>query len=354
MKRTRNNRKYKKQVFPLSYIIGIFILLAAIIFSVLGMMSNASEKDPAASPSAALTPSPTPTGKETPSPSASSEVTAPVVSGEKPAVSKNPNATPIAETDFTMVTKSHDDIYQGNLILVNNEYPFQFKDFQERVCLYENKTNSYKVSDYDVYVGENTVEPLNAMLSAFYYKKGTDDSYIISGYRSFERQQTLFNNEVAEKGEAEAIHWVAKPGTSEHHTGLAIDFGVLYDNGEYYTYEGTGDFAWINENCYKYGFIVRYKSEKKDITGISYEPWHFRYLGIPHATKINELDICLEEYIEYLRDYSYKKPLLIETDDGSVYETYFCAGLAAYVPKNNSYEISGNNVDGFIVTAKIG
>lgn len=361
---SRKNGSYKKNknTIPFTYIIGIVFLAAAVVLSVKGMLANPSEKTP--SPAVSYAPSPNPTGTAAQSPISSpaqspstintaSDVAPPPVSTQEPSDSKNISADPIPDTEFKPLDKKYDDIYQGNLILVNNDYPFQFIDFIERVCLYDNKTNSYKVSDSDLYVGENTIEPLNSMLDAFYSKKSTDDVYIISGYRSYDTQQSLFNREIAEKGETEAIHWVARPGTSEHHSGLAIDFGILYDNGEYYEYDGKDDFAWINENCYKYGFVVRYQSEKKNTTGIYYEPWHFRYLGIPHATKITQLGYCLEEYIEYLRNYSYKKPLLIKTDDGSVYETYFCAGLTAYVPKNYSYELSGNNVDGFIVTVKI-
>ncbi len=360
----------KNKAISYSYIIGIVFLIVTVVLLVKNMI--ATQKDNLTAISAAPTPiqaenavsssasspSPSPSPSPTPSPTPIPS-TKPAASGINPSrvssqpKQKNTSAAPLSDTEFKPLTKLQDDIFKGNLILVNNKYPYKFIGNINRVCLFESKTNSYKVSDYNIFTGEITVTPLNSMLDDFYSEMGTDDAFIISGYRSYETQQYLFDREIADKGEAEAVHWVARPGTSEHHTGLAIDFGILYDNGTYYEYDGTGDFAWINENCYKYGFIVRYQNNKKNITGIYYEPWHFRYVGIPHATKITELGLCLEEYIDYIRSYSYKKPLLIQTDDGSVYETYYCAGITAYVPINYSYEISGNNIDGFIVTVKI-
>ncbi len=271
-----------------------------------------------------------------------------------PTAAATPSPTPSDEyANFTAVLKTQNDIYNGKLILVNGSNPYKSADPEKMVGIYDNKKSSYKVSDTTDTMSKDIVVPLNSMLDAFYSKTGNDDVTILCGFRSVELQQKLFTQEVAEKGETEAVHWVARPGTSEHHTGLAVDFGVYTDSGEYHTYDGTGDFAWINQNCYKYGFIVRYQTEKKSITGIYNEPWHFRYVGVPHATEMTKLGLCLEEYMEYLRKYTCKNPLVINTDDGSKYETYFCQGLTVYVPKSGSYEVSGNNSDGFIVTVKI-
>lgn len=89
-------------------------------------------------------------------------------------------------------------------------------------------------------------------------------------------------------------------GTSEHNTGLGFD---ILQKGSYYLtsqFENTAQFKWLMENAEDYGFILRYQKDKIDITGIMYEPWHFRYVGVEHAKRINELGFCLEEYIEYL------------------------------------------------------
>ena len=89
-------------------------------------------------------------------------------------------------------------------------------------------------------------------------------------------------------------------GTSEHNTGLGFD---ILQSGNYTlstSFENSAQFKWLMENAENYGFVLRYAKDKTDITGIMYEPWHFRYVGVEHAKKMNELGLCLEEYIEYL------------------------------------------------------
>lgn len=115
---------------------------------------------------------------------------------------------------------------------------------------------------------------------------------LISGFRSYSRQQTLYNNYVARDGQALADTYSARPGQSEHQTGLAFDVGKLDDN-----YGSTPAGIWLKENCHKYGFILRYPKGKESITGYQYEPWHIRYVGVEHATKIMNQNITLEEYL---------------------------------------------------------
>ena len=130
---------------------------------------------------------------------------------------------------------------------------------------------------------------------------------ICSAYRSVERQEQVFGDSMKERVKSGMSYWkayeetarnVAIPGTSEHALGLSLD---LISNQ--YTeldekQEETKEAKWLAENCYKYGFILRYPPEKTNITGITYEPWHYRYAGEEHATKIKELGITLEEYLQ--------------------------------------------------------
>jgi D-alanyl-D-alanine carboxypeptidase len=129
---------------------------------------------------------------------------------------------------------------------------------------------------------------------------------ICSSYRTIERQKTLFNNQVEkyvsrgysrDEAEKEAAKWVAVPGTSEHHTGLAVDIVALSYQHLDEEQENTAEQQWLMKNAYKYGFILRYPSNKSDITGIGYEPWHYRYVGKEAAKEIYERDVCLEEYL---------------------------------------------------------
>lgn len=116
----------------------------------------------------------------------------------------------------------------------------------------------------------------------------------ISAYRSYEYQKGLYDNYVKRDGIEQADTYSARPGYSEHQTGLVVDI----DNGviDYNHFEDTKEFNWMQENAYQYGFILRYPKGKEDITGYTYESWHYRYVGIKIATYIHEYEITLDEY----------------------------------------------------------
>lgn len=124
---------------------------------------------------------------------------------------------------------------------------------------------------------------------------------MVSGYRSYDRQAELFANRTSECGgdEGEAAKTVARPGTSEHQTGLAVDISSPnFDNQLEEEFGSTQEGIWLQENSYKYGFILRYPEECTDHTGIYYEPWHFRYVGVGPATEMYNQGVCLEEYLQ--------------------------------------------------------
>ena len=125
--------------------------------------------------------------------------------------------------------------------------------------------------------------------------------YVRSPYRSYATQEMLFNNKVkkviaagtpADEAEAKAAQAVARPGTSEHQTGLAIDFNVASS-----TFEKSPGFRWMMANAENYGFILRYPKNKTDVTGIMYESWHWRFVGINVAKEMNAMGVVLEEYL---------------------------------------------------------
>ena len=126
---------------------------------------------------------------------------------------------------------------------------------------------------------------------------------VISSYRTYDDQKAMLlkkYNSFRDKGysqedaQVEALKWAAYPGYSEHQLGLAIDVGT--SNSEKCSKDRV--WSWLKEHCAEYGFIWRYSEEKSDITGISNEPWHFRYVGVEAATYIMENNLCLEEYME--------------------------------------------------------
>ena len=124
---------------------------------------------------------------------------------------------------------------------------------------------------------------------------------IISGFRSYETQETLYNRYAARDGKELADTYSARPGHSEHQTGLAADINSVDQS-----FEDTEEGIWLNNNCYKYGFIIRYPKGKEDITGYIFEPWHIRYVGVSLATTLyNDGDwITLEEYYNITSSYN--------------------------------------------------
>lgn len=121
-----------------------------------------------------------------------------------------------------------------------------------------------------------------------------------SGYRSYEYQTTLYDRYVSRDGKEAADRYSARPGHSEHQTGLAFDIGEKGREDLWLTSEfgETAAGKWLKENAYKYGFILRYPKGKEEITGFMYESWHFRYLEGDLSTKVHEAGVTLEEYLE--------------------------------------------------------
>lgn len=130
--------------------------------------------------------------------------------------------------------------------------------------------------------------------------------FVAQGYRTEEEQQLLldqkqkaYENEGNSPKEARKLaeQWVAVPGTSEHQIGIAVDINADTEKSK-----AEDVYDWLADNAHKYGFINRYPADKTDITGISNEPWHYRYVGVDAATEIYEKDLCLEEYIETINN----------------------------------------------------
>ncbi|MDU4889101.1 MAG: M15 family metallopeptidase [Clostridium sp.] len=133
-------------------------------------------------------------------------------------------------------------------------------------------------------------------------KEAGHEMFLSSGYRSYNLQSLFYNNDLQSNGGVET-GYVAAPGTSEHHLGLAIDLtshNVNLDLTD--EFENTPEGQWALNNAYKYGFILRYKADKEDITGYKYEPWHYRYIGNKDISKLcHDKDITLEELLDYVK-----------------------------------------------------
>ena len=182
-----------------------------------------------------------------------------------------------------------------NLILVNGDHPLP-QDFQ--IPALTQLRNNHAIDQRAYPALQRMMDDCRA--------EGLQPT-ICSSYRSWEKQEELFQRKVQsclpqagslEEAEEQAAVWVARPGTSEHQAGLAVDIVdksyQLLDEGQ----EDTAVQKWLMEHCAEYGFILRYPTEKSALTGVGYEPWHYRYVGEEAAGEIMSRGICLEEYLE--------------------------------------------------------
>ena len=176
-----------------------------------------------------------------------------------------------------------------NLILVNEDYYIP---------------EDYKVTLVKLDNGERVDERICPALLEMFEEAEKDDVYMVvaDGYRSHKEQEEVVKEKTKEYQKRVLIPWIAKmmaekwvaiPGTSEHQLGIAVDI-----NADAIHSSGQQVYQWLSNHAYEYGFIQRYPSDKSNITGINYEPWHYRYVGEDVAKEMFETDICLEEYLE--------------------------------------------------------
>lgn len=246
--------------------------------------------------------------------------------------------------------RSEGDLHAGELILVSNEAPFVFPEEQSLSSVLEGKNGCYLVRDSTVLLAPVALEALNRMMADFAAQGGPKVVNVVAGHRTREFQQHLFDQSAERNGLEHARRYVARPGGSEHHTGYALDFSLYFPDGASDTFDGTGTCRWIVEHAAEYGFTLRYPEDKEAVTGIAPESWHYRYVGTPHAAEMAARGLCLEEYLEFLRQYPWEGTHLYAEAAGQTWEVYFCPADALMVPSDAPYTVSGDNTGGFIVT----
>lgn len=229
-------------------------------------------------------------------------ISAIVESVKKDNVSSSPSSKSAVSDDISSVAeqkKEPEMVQRGEytlnadysrLALVNAEYPLpEDYNYGWNLTTIESKYHNGQLDKIDAGVWPY----MKAMVEAA-WKDGVK-LFVWSPYRSYETQKMLFENRVKKEGgdEQKAATAVARPGTSEHNTGLCADFNMASSQ-----FENTEMFKWMCENAEDYGFILRYPKNKIDITGVMYESWHWRFVGINRAKEINNLNVTLEEYIK--------------------------------------------------------
>lgn len=243
--------------------------------------------------------------------------------------------------DTATIRIDKEQIYKGDLILVNKEYPVHKKGVATDILelsRHDELTQGFELLDRSIELSKRVTERFSEMTAAA-AKDCAENFRISSGYRDQEEQGRLYK----EKGADYAL----PAGYSEHNTGLSLDIGSSL--GEI---KGSPEGKWLRANAWNYGFILRYPEDKTNITGIKYEAWHFRYVGLPHSLVMKEKNMVLEEY---LADLKQRKRQQITVADRKYLILYVPASQlgSVHVPAGHPYTVSGNNSDGVIVTVEL-
>ena len=253
-----------------------------------------------------------------------------------------------------------DTLLKNNMLLVNRSNTLGRAYFPADMVYGKPSRGRAAVA---VRLDREAMRQLNYMLDAA-YSEGVSGMVITSAFRNFDKQTSLYNektNALSRKmsrktAMEEASKVVAIPGSSEHQTGLAADIcsegvGLISNFGN------TKQGKWLKENSWKFGFVIRYPKEKTAKTGIIYEPWHIRYVGEVHSEIMKDKDMCLEEYVEYLKE---NKAISFVDSRGGSYAIQYVSkydfnrdGLRLSLPQTSAWSISNCTKDSYILTIKL-
>ena len=244
------------------------------------------------------------------------------------------------------LTLKREALNQGSLLLVNARHPLPESVDPERLTPF-NGTG--------VLLERRTA----LVLENLFHTLGCGSFLLpVSGYRTLEDQKQIYASSLAEHGEEFTRKYVALPDCSEHQTGLAIDLALNREPVDFIRpwFPRDGICGRFREKMTSYGFVERYPEGKEGITGIAAEPWHFRYVGIPHAAIMERHGFCLEEYIDYLSLFPADgRHLEIEIQNKS-FEIFYQkigpaeASITLSLPSSLPFQVSGTNTGGFAVT----
>lgn len=195
----------------------------------------------------------------------------------------------------------------GYITLINTYFPLDKAYVPEDLTNIRDTRSGYDKQKIRLYAAKALEAFLNEAKA-----EGVTNVSVTSGYRSYSLQSYLFNQRLQqfsslgkEGAYAAAAKIVNPPGSSEHQSGLCVDMHNL--TAADVKFAATKEAQWLADNCWKFGFILRYPEDKVEVTGISFEPWHFRYVGFYHAAVMKELGMCLEEYTVHLDEIGYYK-----------------------------------------------
>lgn len=238
-------------------------------------------------------------------------------------------------------------VHIGKLILVNAHYPCRDNIAKHTLLPVNTDTDMILLAD-------DAVRSLTFLMNKI---NGWEQIAAVSGWRSMREQEEIYSSSLKDNGRAFTESFVALPGHSEHQTGLAVDLALKQKHIDFICpdFPYTGICRMFRHDAVSYGFIERYPKGKENITGIAHEPWHFRYVGVPHAEIMTNNNFVLEEYILFLKNYPRgRKHYFHKTGNNHISVSYLGANRTAdtqlEIDDSIPYFVSGNNIDGFIIT----
>lgn len=281
----------------------------------------------------------------------------------EPPVQSSSDIDPVSPTGviYTFATKKSEDVGIGDLVLINNDHLYTFKEnnYLDNVMNYRDGYKDYYSISFTTFQLKSKVfTQLNSIMKDFCTENPDSEIKVnlTNAFRSFDEQKELFDKPGS---------GASTPGASDYHSGSTLLInGVDRKTGKTVSLSKYEETSWLKQNAHKYGFIFRSPADKKASVGYTIE-WQMRHVGIPHAEYMYKNNLCLEEYLELLStDYRYKdngsKNLVVECEDGKTYEIYYVEGVTEAgtetkipVPENRKFTVSGDNIKGFIVTVTV-
>lgn len=273
--------------------------------------------------------------------SSSSVVSAP---GSDPRTLGNPTDPSVqAETDmsymgYSEVTIAAEELSSGLLAVINSEHPYKASETSSMVKLKDFKNEFYSIRSDDIMLNSSAADALNLMMADYNAATQLSDIIIYTTTQQYTGPDSACPTVLAESA-----------------SGLTIDLAVQGADGSILVYDGADVEGWILENCTRYGFVVRYPEGKDSLTGQPGNTWHLRYVGNVHAAVMAQNNQCLEEYVEWIKGYSVETQTYTCNINGTEYEIYYTPYMgdttSIRVPVSGNYTTSGNNIDGFIISA---
>ena len=237
---------------------------------------------------------------------------------------------------YTQLSVDSESISKGLLVIADDAHPVSAIEEKDTVDLFKAKNEYYTLVEQNVRLSDEAAEAFNLMMADYYETYQLTDFVVYGTTDTYTAEGSYCPRHFAESA-----------------AGNCVDL-ALCGWESVISYDGADIQGWVNENCYKYGFIVRYPQDKTAQTGQEYCPWHLRYVGKVHSTIMHDKGLCLEEYVGALKDFTCDSPYEYTVDETS-YKIYYAPseGESAKisVPISGNYEISGNNSDGYIITS---